>query len=151
MRSLGWSLCIALTPDAVPFLGLVPRRAPTTLPKRSEYRRPHENRLPPRDALLVAPMTCNTVNKSAAGIADTFALRLFAELIGGDAPATAVPWAKSVLIRHPAFGRGNDLRPAWGASVITAYTSKPLRPARRVPEVPWDSAFAALPAPAFKI
>lgn len=145
MRSLGWALCIVPTPDAIPFLDLAALRAQTTLPIRSEYRWPDEGKLPPPDAVLVAPMTYNSVNKWAAGIADTFALGLLAETIGGDIPVTAVPWAKSALTRHPALGRSIELLTICGASVITGRSSAPLHPAQRVPEFPWEAAFAALP------
>ena len=108
LRSLGWDLCIVPTPDAMHFLDFDALRVQTMFPIRSEYRRPTEPKLPPPDAMLVAPMTYNTVNKWAAGIADTFALGLLAETIGGDIPVTVVPWAKSALTRHPAFGRSID-------------------------------------------
>ena len=62
MRSLGWALCIVPTPDAIPFLDLAALRAQTTVPIRSEYRCPDEGKLPPPDAMLVAPMTYNSVN-----------------------------------------------------------------------------------------
>jgi hypothetical protein len=144
VRSLGWDLCIVPTPDAIPFLDLAALCAQTTLPIRCEYRRLDEEKLPPPDAMLVAPMTYNSVNKWAAGIADTFALGLLAETIGGDIPVTAVPWAKSALTRHPAFGRSLDLLTACGASIITGQTSTPLHPALRVPDFPWQSALNTL-------
>lgn len=145
MRSLGWDLCIVPTPDAIPFLDLTALGGQTTLPIRSEYRRPDEDKLPPPDAMLVAPMTYNSVNKWAAGIADTFALGLLAETIGGDIPVTAVPWAKSALTRHPAFSRSIDLLTTCGTSVITGHSLEPLDPAQRVPDFPWTAALAALP------
>ena len=145
MRSLGWDLCIVPTPDAIPFLDLAALRSQTTLPIRSGHRRPDEDRLPAPDGLLVAPMTYNTVNKWAAGIADTFALGLLAEAIGGDVPVTAVPWAKSALTRHPAFGHSVELLAACRVSIITEHTTTPLDPTQHVPEFPWEAALRALP------
>lgn len=146
IRSFGWDLCIVPNPDAMPFLDLDALSIHTTLPIRSRYRRHDEPKLPSPNAMLVAAMTYNTVNKWAAGIADTFALGLLAETIGGDVPVTAVPWAKSALTRHPAFGRSIELLTASGASVITGPSAAPLHPAQRVPEFPWPAALADLPA-----
>lgn len=148
IHSLGWDLCIVPTPDAIPFLDLDALADHTALPIRSGHRRPDEPKLPPPDAMLVAPMTYNTVNKWAAGIADTFALGLLAETIGGDVPVTAVPWAKSALTRHPAFGRSIELLTRSGALVITSHALAPLHAAERVPEFPWGAALETLrPAP----
>lgn len=146
IKSLGWDLCIVPTPDAIPFLDLAALCAHTALPIRSEYRRPDEPKLPSPDAMLVAPLTYNTVNKWAAGIADNFALGLVAEMIGGDMAVTAVPWAKSALTRHPAFGRSVELLSTCGASVIKGHSSTALHPALRVPEFPWQAAINALPS-----
>lgn len=144
MRSLGWDLCIVPTPNAIPFLDLDALSAQTTLPIRSDYRRPDEEKLPPANAMLIAPMTYNTVNKWAVGIADTFALGLLAETICGDIPVTAVPWAKSALTRHPAFERSIELLTACGASVVTDQPSPSLHPALHVPEFPWQAALEAV-------
>lgn len=145
IRAFGWNLCIVPTPDALPFLDIAALCAHTALPIRSEYRRPDEAKLPPPDAMLVAPMTYNSVNKWAAGIADTFALGLLAETIGGDIPVTAVPWAKSTLTRHPAFGRSIELLSTCGTAIITERASAPLHPGQHVPEFPWQIALEALP------
>jgi hypothetical protein len=52
-------------------------------PVRSDYKLPGEpDVLPPPDAIIVAPATFNTINKWAAGIADTLALGLVCEGIG---------------------------------------------------------------------
>lgn len=144
IRTLGWTLCIVPTPHAVAFLDLPALRRETPLPIRSEYRRPDEDKLPPPDAMLVAPMTYNTVNKWAAGIADTFALGLIAETIGDDTtPVIAVPWAKNALTRHPAFGRSVTLLQSCGTRVIMDRAASPVDPAQRVPDFPWEIALAA--------
>ena len=92
-------------------------------------------------------MTYNTVNKWAAGIADTFALGLLAETIGGKVPVTAVPWAKAALTRHPAFARSVELLATpLGRPFITDHTSAPLHPKlQSSPDFPWDAALRALP------
>ncbi len=61
-------------------------------PVRSEYKQPCEpDVLPAPDALIVAPVTCNTINKWAAGISDTLVLGLLVEAIGLKLPLVAMP------------------------------------------------------------
>ena len=148
MREMGWTLCIVPTPDAIPFLDLDALQHQTPHPIRSAYRRPDEERLPPPDAMLVAPMTYNTVNKWASGIADTFALGLLAETIGdGTTPVVAVPWAKNALTRHPAFSRSLDLLRTCGARLITEHAGSPFHHAQQVPTFPWQAALTAFSRP----
>ena len=127
IRLLRWEICIVPTPDAIHFLDLDALAAQTTCPIRSEYRRPSEPKLPPPDAMLVAPMTYNTVNKWAAGIADTFALGLLAETIGGGGTRHGGSMGQErAHNRHPAFGHSIELLGACGASIITEQATTPL-------------------------
>ncbi len=65
---------------------------------RTEFRMPDEpDELPPADAVVVAPATFNSVNKWAAGIADTFAAALLCELTALGVPIVAVPQVKDAL------------------------------------------------------
>ena len=59
---------------------------------------------PPADAMIVAPATVNTINKWAAGIADTLALGLLVEGLGLGLPIVAVPFTNAAMAAHPAFG-----------------------------------------------
>jgi phosphopantothenoylcysteine synthetase/decarboxylase len=55
------------------------------------------------DAVLVCPLTFNTANKWALGIADTPWLSTLNELIATGKPVVAVPMVNETLWRHPAW------------------------------------------------
>lgn len=77
----------------------------TGLPIRSAWRKPGEPRpLPPPDAIAVAPATFNTVNKWAAGVADTLALGILCEAYGLGVPTAALPCVSAAMAAHPAYG-----------------------------------------------
>jgi phosphopantothenoylcysteine synthetase/decarboxylase len=63
-------------------------------------------------------MTFNSVNKWAAGIADTFALGLLTEALGEGQAVVIAPWAKSALTSHPAFAHSIEMLRSIGACVI---------------------------------
>jgi hypothetical protein len=59
-------------------------------PVRSEYKEPGEpDVLPPADAMIAAPVTCNSLAKWAAGISDTLPLGLLVEAVGKRMPVVA--------------------------------------------------------------
>ena len=62
---------------------------------------PRERRRP--DLVLVCPATFNTVNKLAAGIADTYTASLLAETLGDSTPLVAVPMVNDRLWGHPSW------------------------------------------------
>src|SRR5256885_2148694 len=62
----------------------------------------------------VPPATLNTVNKLAAGIADSFALALLTECLGLDLPVFVAPNVNPALARHPRFRASLDELAAWG-------------------------------------
>jgi phosphopantothenoylcysteine synthetase/decarboxylase len=73
-------------------------------PVRITPRTPSEpDPLPDADALLVAPLTFNSLCKWAAGISDTLALGILNESLGLPAPVTAAPCIKKALRVHPAY------------------------------------------------
>ena len=74
--------------------------------------------LPAADAMLVAPATVNTINKWAAGIADTLALGLIVEGVGKGLPIVAVPFTNEAMARHPAFPRSIGALREWGVTVL---------------------------------
>lgn len=53
--------------------------------------------------MLAAPLTFNSLNKWAAGFADTVAVGLLCELLGAGVPIVAAPCVKDLLRRHPAY------------------------------------------------
>jgi phosphopantothenoylcysteine synthetase/decarboxylase len=59
--------------------------------------------LPPADAIAVAPATFNTINKWAAGHADTLALGILTEAYGLGIPVAAQPYVNSAQAAHPAY------------------------------------------------
>ncbi len=86
---------------------------------RTDFRMPDEaDELQAADAVVVAPATFNTVNKWAAGVADTFAAALLCELAGLGVPIVAVPQVKDALAKHPAFGRSLEVLRGMGVRVL---------------------------------
>jgi len=144
----GWDVWVIATPLALPFLDAEAIERVTGRPLRSTFRLPSETRSPDPDAVLAAPLTFSSLNKWAAGIADTYALATFTESIGAGLPVVAVPWAKSALTVHPAYARSIDLVRSMGATVIVERETESLLPDLAVPDFPWRAALAALPVTA---
>lgn len=61
-------------------------------------------RLPLPDLVIVCPATFNTVNKVAAGIADSRVSSFLCECVGAGTATIWVPFVNDRLWRHPAFG-----------------------------------------------
>jgi phosphopantothenoylcysteine synthetase/decarboxylase len=99
-----WKVCLIATPTAATWIDLDEISSATACVARAKPRGPREREvLPTADALVVAPLMFNTVNKWAAGISDTLALGILNELLGVDIPMIAAPRMKSALRRHPAY------------------------------------------------
>jgi hypothetical protein len=141
----GWDAWVVPTPQALTFLDVAGVEARTNHPARSAYRLPGEDRLPPPAAVLAAPLTFSSLNKWAAGIADTFALGALTEALGEGRPVVAIPWAKPALTCHPAFGRSIDLLRSIGAVVLDTKDPTPVVPDAAVSDFPWRKALASLP------
>jgi len=102
----GWDVWIVPTPSAVDFLDIPALEKHTGHPIRARYRQPGEGgKLPPADAVIVAPATYNTINKWASGISDTFALGLLAELTPSDIPIAVLPFVNASLAANRVFAR----------------------------------------------
>jgi phosphopantothenoylcysteine synthetase/decarboxylase len=119
-------------------------------PVRSWFKNPGEpDVLPEADAVIVAPATVNTVNKWAAGIADTLPLGLIVEAIGKGLPIVAMPYTNEAMAAHPAFGESLRRLAAWGVTVLwgddVMKTFAPNTGEALVDEFPWHLALAALP------
>jgi phosphopantothenoylcysteine synthetase/decarboxylase len=118
-QAQGWDVCVVATPDAMKFIDVTRLAEQTGHPVRHQYKWPGEpDVLPVPDAFIVAPATVNTINKWAAGIADTLALGLIVEGIGAGLPIVAVPFTNAVMAAHPAFAVSIANLRSWGVSVL---------------------------------
>lgn len=100
----GWSTAVVATPDALSWLDVEAVRAATGEEIRTAHRRPGVGVRSSRpDAIVVCPATFNSVNKLAAGIADTYALGYLCEWMADDVPTVVVPMVNGRLWRHPAW------------------------------------------------
>ncbi|WP_344672192.1 flavoprotein [Catenulispora yoronensis] len=137
LQSDGWTVCVLCTPSGERFLDPAAVSVATGYPVRVEPRRPGEaDVLPPPDALLVAPVTFNTVNKWALGISDTLALGILNEYLGAGLPIAATVWAKPELQKHPAFDAH--------AQTLFEAGVRFIQPEDDDPRFPWGQLRAAL-------
>ncbi|MFF9219169.1 flavoprotein [Streptomyces viridosporus] len=100
-----WEVGVIATPVALNgFFDTTAVEAQTGRPIRSAWRTPGEPRpFPAPDAVVVAPATFNTLNKWAAGIADTLALATLSEAAGLGVPIAVLPCVADALAAHPAY------------------------------------------------
>lgn len=116
-RSAGWTACLTATPQGAELLDLAAVSGLVDYPVRLDYAKPSPA-WPLADLILVAPATLNTVNKFAAGIADSVALSLLTECFGLDVPVVVAPNVNPALARHPRFRESIDQLRAWGVLVL---------------------------------
>lgn len=88
-------------PSLAAATGQPPRSAPRPAGSAIDRERP--------DAVVVAPVTFNTVAKMACGIADTYAHGVLCESLGDRVPILAIPMVNDRLWAHPAWA-GNVAR-----------------------------------------
>jgi len=100
-----WAVRAIPTPDALSFVDAATLEAMTGNKVEVSYRSPSDERPPRPDAVIVAPATFNTINKSALGITDTHALGVIAEAIGRSVPVIMVPWVNAPLAAREPFRR----------------------------------------------
>ncbi|MBZ3905639.1 flavoprotein [Streptomyces griseiscabiei] len=100
-----WEVGVFATPVAMGgFFDTAAVEAQTGRPIRSAWRRPGDPRpFPPPDAVVVAPATFNTVNKWAAGLADTLVVGTLCEANGLGVPIAVLPCVADALAAHPAY------------------------------------------------
>jgi phosphopantothenoylcysteine decarboxylase len=114
----GWSVCVIPTPQAAGWIDAAALAEQTGHPVRHDYRQPGDSKsLPPADAVVVAPATFNTINKLAAGVSDNYALGVLNEAIGLGLYIVVIPYAKSSLAAHPAFGKSLQFLNSYGAHI----------------------------------
>jgi hypothetical protein len=73
---------------------------------------------PPHGVILFAPCSFNSLNKLAAGIADTLPLAIAAEAIGRRTPVYVAPSLNQPLLDHPAAQSALRTLPARGVTLI---------------------------------
>lgn len=113
-QARGWDVCLILTPSAARWweLRLGELETLTGHRVRSQYKLPGESdALPKADAMLVAPLSCTSLNKWGAGIADTVALGLASEGVHLGVPVAAMPYFNRAQGAQSAVARSvADLR-----------------------------------------
>lgn len=140
-----WEVCLMLTPSAASWWE--PRMQElvdlTGHPVRSRYRLPWESdALPEADAILVAPMSCTTLNKWGAGIADTVAIGIPSEAVHRSVPVAAMPYFSQAQGAQPAVAASIEALRKQGVVVLDGqdgYVSHP--PEQGHPRAfPWERA-----------
>lgn len=150
-QARGWDVCLILTPSAArwwePRLGEL--EALTGHRVRSQYKLPGEkDALPKADAMLVAPLSCTSLNKWGAGIADTVALGLASEGVHLGVPVVAMPYFNQAQGAQPAVARSiADLR-AQGVVFLDGPDGYESHPPKRgnAKGYPWHLALDAVDA-----
>lgn len=148
-QDAGWSVHCVATPAAVEhFLDLDELCRLTGNPVRTGYRGPGQPALPPADAVIVAPATYNTINKWAAGIADTYVLTQLAELTGLGVPIAVLPFVNTALANNAVFHRSVEALRSSGVEVLFGeggFRPHPPRQGNRVMAgYPWHVAVDAV-------
>ncbi|MFF7364830.1 flavoprotein [Streptomyces sp. NPDC008125] len=109
-QARGWDVRLILNPSAARWWEprLAELEALTGHWVRSQHRLPGErDALPKASAMLVAALSCTSLNKWGAGIADTVALGLVSEGVHLGVPVAAMPY----------FNRAQGARPAGARNV----------------------------------
>jgi phosphopantothenoylcysteine synthetase/decarboxylase len=68
--------------------------------------------------VLFAPCSFNSLNKLAAGVADTLALSVVAEAIGRRTPVIVAPSLNQPLMDHPVARASLRTLPTWGVTLV---------------------------------
>ncbi|MFJ5775506.1 flavoprotein [Streptomyces sp. NPDC093094] len=143
----GWEVGVLATPAAMNgFFDTAAVESLTGRPVRSAWRSPADPRpFPPPDAVAVAPATFNTVNKWAAGVADTLVLGTLNEACGLGVPVAVLPCVADALAAHPAYRESLARLRGMGVRFGGPYTGEPEEDGSR-PEFGWTRALELLHA-----
>ncbi|MFD7057212.1 flavoprotein [Streptomyces mirabilis] len=153
-QEAGWEVCTILTPSAYRWATedaegeIEALEHLTGHPVRWQYKLPSQpDVLPAPDAILVAPLTSNTLNKWAAGTSDTLALGLITEAIGLQIPITALPHWNDAQAAHPAVPRSVETLRAAGVTILLGEGGfTPHKPKHGdLDAYPWQAAVDVLP------
>jgi Flavoprotein len=143
----GWDVCLIATPRAFQWIDVPGLSGRTGHPVRQDYKLPGEpDVLPEPNAIVVAPATFNTINKWAAGIADTLALGLLCEAPGRGLPVVVLPYLNAAQAEHPALGEAIERLRHLGVRVLFGPEVLPLHRPRqgKREQFPWHLPLAAL-------
>ncbi|MGV9255478.1 flavoprotein [Streptomyces sp. NPDC003697] len=140
-----WEVGVIATPVAMGgFFDTAAVEAQTGRPIRSAWRTPDDPRpFPPPDAVVVAPATFNTVNKWAAGIADTLAVATLCEAHGLGVPVAVLPCVAGTLAAHPAYGSSLERLRGMGVRFADPYAGAAAGEDGR-PRFRWENALELL-------
>jgi len=115
----GWEVCVIASPNGYRFINPDSLTAKTGHTVRHQYKGPlAPDVLPPADAMVVAPITCNSLAKWAAGISDTLPLGLLVEAVGKRQPVVAMPFSNRAQISFPAIQEAIGKLATWGVTVL---------------------------------
>jgi hypothetical protein len=143
-RARGWGTGVIATPLGLGFIDQAAVEAQTGYPIRSAWRKPGDARpLPPADAIAVAPATFNTVNKWAAGIADTLALGILCEAYGLGIPTAVLPYVNQAMAAHPAYPAALERLRGMGV-LIGSYVPHPPKAGGGMDRFRWEEALDLL-------
>ncbi|PUB25475.1 flavoprotein [Promicromonospora sp. AC04] len=122
----GWDVYCLATQQAVAVYPEAIRAIEETLgrPVRIDFHTTVGYSLPDPDAVIVAPATYNTINKWAAGIADTYVLTRLAEQTGRAIPIAVAPYVNTNFAANPVYRRSLDALQEAGIDVVNG----PLEP-----------------------
>ncbi|QFZ20263.1 flavoprotein [Saccharothrix syringae] len=145
----GWDVCVIASPDGRRFIDTDALAAKTGHTVRSRYKEPDApDVLPPADAMIVAPITCNSLAKWAAGISDTLPLGLLVEAVGKRQPVVAMPFSNWAQISFPAVQEAMRKLSDWGVTVLVGdevyKQHDPGTGANYIHLFPWHLAWQAL-------
>jgi phosphopantothenoylcysteine synthetase/decarboxylase len=101
----GWTVQVIATPAALAIADTAGLEALTGSAVRHAYRSPGEPRSMRAAAVIVAPVTYNTISKCALGISDTYALGILAEAVSLPIPVVMLPFVNSALASRRPFRR----------------------------------------------
>lgn len=140
-----WDVGVIATPLALRgFFDTAEVETQTGRPIRSAWRSPGDPRpFPAPDAVAVAPATFNTINKWAAGIADTLALGTLCEAPGLGVPIAVLPCVADALAAHPAYRASLTRLREMGVRFGDPYSGEPRQDGGRV-EFAWERALDLL-------
>lgn len=115
----GWDVCVIASPNGARFIDKDALTAQTGHTVRTQYKEPDaQDELPPADAMVVAPITCNSLAKWAAGISDTLPLGLLVEAVGKRQPVVAMPFSNWAQISFPAIQDAMRRLSEWGVTML---------------------------------
>ncbi|MCP2275220.1 flavoprotein [Nocardia amikacinitolerans] len=145
----GWEVCVIASPDGRRFIDADALAAKTGHVVRSQYKEPDApDVLPPADAMIAAPITCNSLAKWAAGISDTLPLGLLVEAVGKGLPVVAMPFSNWAQISFPAVQDAIRKLSEWGVTMLVGdevyKQHEPGTGDKYVHLFPWATAWEAL-------